>query len=65
MKITEMISEGVKIKVANMSYPFQNSHNHDYVLSWVGGGRAGRKEKKKKQNRVTGSKQSILPLSTI
>lgn len=64
MKITEMISEGVKIKVANMSYPFQNSHNHDYVLSWVGeGGQEGKK--KTKQNRVTGSKQSILPLSNI
>ena len=48
MKITQMISEGIRIKVANMSYPFQSSQNHDYVLSWDGeGGQEGRKKKKK------------------
>lgn len=51
MKITEMISEGIKIKIANMSYPFQNSHNHDCVLSSVGEGGQGRK-KKTKQNKT-------------
>lgn len=48
MKITQMISEGIRIKVANMSYPFQSSQNHDYVLSWDGeGGQEGRKKKKR------------------
>lgn len=49
MKITQMTSEEIKIKVADMSYPFQSSHNHNYVLSWVGKEGLGGKEKRKKR----------------
>lgn len=35
----------IKIMVANMSYPFQSSYNHAYVIKVGEGWRAGREEK--------------------
>lgn len=47
LKITPMTSEGTRVKVANTSYPFQSSQNHEYVLSWVRERGQGKKKRRK------------------
>lgn len=50
MKITQITCEEIKIKIANTSYPFQSSQNHDYVL-YLGGGGEAREGKEKKRGK--------------
>lgn len=50
MKTTQITCEEIKIKIANTSYPFQSSQNHDYVL-YLGGGEEAREGKEKKEKK--------------
>lgn len=54
MKITQITCEEIKIKIANTSYPFQSSQNHDYVLYLGGGGEAREGKEKKGERNKTG-----------